>query len=378
MAMCCLPYQEGRVRWSWPDGSPAPVILHADLDAFFAAVEQLDRPELRGRPVLVGGAPEERGVVAAASYEARRYGARSAMPMRTALRLCPPDTVRVPPRFERYREVSRRVMALFRARTPLVEPLSLDEAYLDLTEPLARPGAPDPERAARALKAEVRTAVGLTISVGVATSKSVAKIASDLRKPDGLVVVPPGEERPFLAPLPVARLWGVGPRLEERLRRLGVATVGDLAALERRWLERRFGKWGGLLHDLANGIDHRPVTPERAIKSVGRETTFPHDVSDPAALRATICRLAEQVAERLQRHGLRGRTVTLKLRSYDFRTLTRQTSLSLPTDRAEEIAAVAERLLATELAPGGRYRLVGVSVSGFRPAVQLPLPLFAP
>ncbi len=377
MAMCCLLYQEERVRWSWPDGNPAPVILHADLDAFFAAVEQRDRPELRGRPVLVGGAPEERGVVAAASYEARRYGARSAMPMRTALRLCPPGTVRLPPRFDRYREVSRRVMTIFRARTPLVEPLSLDEAYLDLTEPLSRPGAPDPERAARALKAEVRTAVGLTVSIGVATSKSVAKIASDLRKPDGLVVVPPGTERAFLAPLPVGRLWGVGPKVEDRLRQAGVHTIGDLATLERRWLERQFGKWGGLLHDLANGIDHRPVTPERAIKSVGRETTFPHDVSDPAALHATLRRLAEQVAERLHRHGLRGRTVTLKLRSYDFRTLTRQTSLSLPTDRAEEIAAVAERLLATELAPGGRYRLVGVTVSGFQTTIQLPLPLFA-
>ncbi len=377
MALCCLAEQEGRVRWCWPDGSPAPVIFHADLDAFFAAVEQRDRPELRGRPVLVGGAPEERGVVAAASYEARRYGARSAMPMRTALRLCPPGTVRLPPRFDRYREVSRRVMAIFRARTPLVEPLSLDEAYLDLTDRLGRPGAPDPERAARALKAEVRAAVGLTVSIGVATSKSVAKIASDLRKPDGLVVVPPGTERTFLAPLPVGRLWGVGPRLEERLRRLGVVTIGDLAALERRWLERQFGKWGGLLHDLANGIDHRPVTPERAIKSVGRETTFPHDISEPAVLHATLRHLAEQVAERLQRHSLRGRTVTLKLRSHDFRTLTRQTSLPLPTDRADQIAAVAERLLAMELAPGGRYRLVGVSVSGFRPAVQLPLPLFA-
>lgn len=377
MAVCCLPYQEGHARWCWPDGDPAPVILHADLDAFFAAVEQLDHPELRGRPVLVGGAPEERGVVAAASYEARRYGARSAMPMRTALRLCPPGTVRLSPRFERYREVSRRVMAIFRARTPLVEPLSLDEAYLDLTEPLAQSAGADPERMARVLKVEVRAAVGLTISIGVATSKSVAKIASDLRKPDGLVVVPPGAERAFLVPLPVGRLWGVGPKVENRLRQAGVHTIGDLAVLQRRWLERTFGKWGAVLHDLANGIDHRPVTPQRVVKSVGRETTFLYDVGDPAALRATIHRLAEQVAERLQRHGLRGRTVTLKLRSHDFRTLTRQASLPLPTDRADEIAAVAERLLAGELEPGSRYRLVGVSVSGFRPAVQLPLPLFA-
>jgi DNA polymerase-4 len=353
------------------------VIFHADLDAFFAAVEQHDRPELRGRPVLVGGAPEARGVVSAASYEARRYGARSAMPMRTALRLCPPGTVRVPPRFERYAAVSRQVMDLFRACTPLVEPLSLDEAYLDMTAPLAAAGAPTPAEAAQALKRAVREHVGLSVSVGVATSKSVAKIASDLNKPDGLVVVPPGEERRFLAPLPAERLWGVGPKVAARLHRAGIRTIGDIAAADPRWLAHIFGRWGELLHALARGVDDRPVSTSREVKSVGRETTFPHDVEERARLAESLRALAAQVAERLRRHGLRGRTVTLKLRQHDFRTVTRQTRLPLPTDRAEIIAATALQLLAGELTEGARVRLVGVTVSGFEPVTQLLLPLFA-
>lgn len=349
------------------------VIFHADLDAFYASVEQLDHPELRGRPVLVGGSPAERGVVAAASYEARRHGARSAMPMRTAMRLCPPDAVRVPPRFDRYRAVSRQVMALFHARTALVEPLSLDEAYLDITHALGEATAGAVEQAARALKHEVHATTGLTISIGVATSKSIAKIASDLRKPDGLVVVPPGDERGFLAPLPVGRLWGVGPKGEERLRRAGITTIGDLAATDRRWLLHAFGKWGPLLHDLANGSDTRPVTVDRDTKSVGSETTFPHDMADRAHLAATLLRLSEQVSARLQRHGLRGRTVTLKLRHHDFRTISRQSRLHAPSDRAADISAEALRLLDTELAAGGRFRLIGVSVSGFEPVAQLAL-----
>lgn len=350
------------------------VIFHADLDAFFASVEQLDRPELRGRPVLVGGSPAERGVVATASYEARRYGARSAMPMRTALRLCPPSAVRVAPRFERYADVSRAVMAIFRARTPLVEPLSLDEAYLDMSEPLARSGIEPAEAAAHALKHEVRERVGLTVSVGVATSKSVAKIASDLRKPDGLVVVPPGDERAFLAPLPVGRLWGVGPRAEERLRQAGITTIGGLAAADARWLIHLFGKWGGQMHALVGGIDDRPVSPIRELKSVGRETTFAEDVSDRDRLRAVLRRLTEQVAERLRKRNLRGRTVTIKLRHHDFRTLTRQSRLLVPSDAADDIYTTAARLLDGELR-GSRFRLIGVAVSGFEQSAQLALPL---
>lgn len=352
------------------------VILHADLDAFYASVEQHDRPDLRGRPVLVGGSPEERGVVAAASYEARRFGARSAMPMRTALRLCPPDAIRVNPRFDRYGEVSRAVMALFHDRTPLVEPLSLDEAFLDLTIPLAFPGAPSPEEAAHALKQEVRDTVGLTISIGVATSKSVAKIASDLRKPNALVVVPPGDERAFLAPLPVSRLWGIGPKGEERLRQAGVTTIGQVAELDPRWLAHAFGKWGPLLYELANGRDDREVSPSRDTKSVGRETTFAEDVSDREYLHSTLQRLTAQVADRLTRHELRGRTVTVKLRHHDFRTVTRQSRLLAPSDSEALILAEASRLLDGEIALGGRFRLLGVAVSGFDPVLQLALPLF--
>lgn len=345
------------------------------MDAFYASVEQRDNPELRGRPVLVGGSVEDRGVVAAASYEARRHGARSAMPMRTALRLCPPDAVRVSPRFDRYGQVSRQVMDVFRARTPLVEPLSLDEAYLDMTAPLSQPGAPTPEQAAAALKAEVRQVVGLTISVGVGVSKSVAKIASDLRKPDGLVVVPPGTERAFLAPLPAARMWGVGPKSQERLHQAGIVTLGDLAAADRRWLEHTFGKWGPLLRELAAGHDTRPVSVHHDTKSVGRETTFSNDIGDADVLRATLERLAAQVGERLHRHGLRGRTVTLKLRHHDFRTVTRQLSLPVPIDDTPAIIAAANRLLDGELQPGASFRLIGVTVSGFGEVLQLPLPI---
>jgi DNA polymerase-4 len=267
-------------------------------------------------------------------------------------------------------------MDLFRARTPLVEPLSFDEAYLDMTVPLASAGAPGAELAARALKNDVRTRVGLTISVGVGASKSVAKIASDLRKPDGLVVVPPGEEAAFLAPLPAGRLPGVGPKAQERLSRDGITTIGDLARADPRWLAHAFGKWGAVMHALACGLDDRPVSPSRETKSIGRETTFASDVSDRSLLAATLTRLAEQVAERLRRHSLRGRTVTLKLRFHDFQTVTRQTRLLAPTDSAAAITAEASRLLDGALARGGRLRLLGVTVSGFDPVAQLALPLF--
>ncbi|MFN8558817.1 MAG: hypothetical protein U0531_16255 [Dehalococcoidia bacterium] len=214
------------------------------------------------------------------------------------------------------------------------------------------------------------------VSVGAGASKSVAKIASDLRKPDGLVVVPPGTERAFLAPLPAGRLWGVGPKGAERLRKAGIATIGALAATDRGWLERAFGRWGPLLHDLANGVDPREVTPSRPLKSIGRETTFPHDVADRAHLHETLRRLADQVGERLRRRGLRGRTVAIKVRRHDFHTLSRQSRLLAPSDDTAVIAAAAQALLDRELRAGDRYRLLGVAVSGFEPEAQLALPLF--
>ncbi|MSQ05716.1 MAG: DNA polymerase IV [Dehalococcoidia bacterium] len=335
-------------------------ILHADLDAFYAAVEQLDDPQLRGRPVLVGGSPEGRGVVATASYEARQFGVRSAMPMRTALRLCP-QGVRVHPRFDRYREMSQRVMEQFYAVTSLVEPLSLDEAYLDITAVVS--GGQTPLAVALDLKESVWQATGLILSVGVGASKSVAKIASDLHKPDGLVVVAPGDEADFLAPLLVGKLWGIGPKTAERLHGEGIQTIGQLAARDAEWFLRRFGKRGEHLRAKALGQDREPVHTDHVTKSVSAENTFATDLADPQEIRLELARLASRVAQRLARHELRGRTVTVKLRLSDFTTFTRQATLPSHTCAEADISDAAWRLAALELAPGRAFRLLGVGVS---------------
>lgn len=350
-------------------------IIHADLDAFFASVEQLDNPELQGRPVIVGAPPQLRGVVAAASYEARAFGIRSAMPMAAALRLCP-EAVRVSPRFERYAEISRRVMDIFRRFTPLVEPISLDEAFLDVTETVEKdrsvkePGLSKAERIARAIKEQVRQEVGLTVSVGVASSRSVAKIASDMGKPDGLVLVPPGTERQFLAPLPVRNLWGVGPKTAEHLAAESIHTIGELAERSEEWARRLFGERGVYLLHLARGIDDSPVVVEHETKSVSSETTFPRDIGDLRALEASLRELAEETAERLRRHGLKGRTVKIKLRLADFTTFTRQTRLARATDDIDTIYREAVRLLAREVTDGRRFRLLGVRVSNLCPSAE--------
>jgi DNA polymerase-4 len=347
-------------------------IIHADLDAFFASVEQLDNPELRGRPVVVGGSPQSRGVVAAASYEARAFGVRSALPMAAALRLCP-EAVRVPPRFERYAEISHRVMDIFRRFTPLVEPISLDEAFLDVTEAVEEgrsiegPALSRAEALARALKERVRQEVGLTVSVGLASSRSVAKIASDMDKPDGLVVVPPGTERQFLAPLPVRSLWGVGPKTAERLAADSISTIGELAERSEEWARGLFGERGVDLIRLARGMDDSPVVVEHETKSVSSETTFARDIGDLRALEDSLRDLAKETVERLQRHGLKGRTVRVKLRLADFTTFTRQTTLAHPTDAFDTIYREAARLLAQEVIDGRRFRLLGVGVSNFLP-----------
>ena len=335
-------------------------ILHADLDAFYAAVEQLDDPQLRGRPVLVGGSPEGRGVVATASYEARKFGVRSAMPMRTALRLCP-QGVLAPPRFDRYREMSQVVMEQFYAVTDLVEPLSLDEAYLDISSVVA--GGQAPLAVALDLKEAVRQATGLALSVGVGAGKSVAKIASDLHKPDGLVVVRPGDEAEFLAPLPAGKLWGIGPKTAERLHQEGVETIGQLAVQDPEWFLRRFGKRGDHLRAKALGLDREPVHTEHVTKSVSAENTFATDLVDPEEIRQELVRLAGRVARRLERHDLRGRTVTVKLRLADFTTFTRQATLPGYTCAEATISEAAWRLAALELAPGRAFRLLGVGVS---------------
>ena len=342
-------------------------IIHADLDAFYATVEQLDNPELRGKPVLVGGRPEKRGVVATASYEARPFGVHSAMPMRTAVRLCPQGIV-VSPRFTRYREMSQQVMDIFRDFTEVIQPLSLDEAYLDISDAVDETEGRWPLGVALELKRRVKEDTGLTVSVGVSVSKSVSKIASDLDKPDGLLVVPPGDEAGFLAPLPVGKLWGIGPKTAERLRAEGVDTIGLLAVQSPEWFGRVFGQRAEAVHQRAVGLDNEPVETERATKSVSSETTFPDDIGDTAELRRVLEELAGGVAESLERKGLQGRTVTVKMRLADFTTFTRQTTLPVPSNESDPIRDTAWRLLSAELTAGRTFRLLGVGVSNFTEA----------
>ena len=345
-------------------------ILHVDLDAFFAAVEQRDHPEFRGRPVVVGmGGTNDRGVVSAASYEARKFGIHSAMPIRTAKRLCP-DCVFVPVDGATYQRVSREVMAILRRFTPLVEPVSIDEAFLDVTASRALFG--DGPTIARRIREAIRAELQLTASVGVASTKLVAKIASDLRKPDGLVVVPLGEEAAFLAPLPISRLWGVGPQTAAALRDFGVTTIGDLAAMDRASLVRRFGKHGATLVDRAHGLDADPVEDPDSAKSIGHEHTFDTDTSDPEVLERTLLAMAEGVSGRLRAAGVKAGTVTVKVRDTAFRTVTRQRTLVEPTDLTEPIWRVAKELARPETR-GKRIRLLGVTASGLGEREQLSL-----
>ncbi len=349
------------------DARPAArTILHLDMDAFFAAVEQRDRPELRGRPVVIGADPQGgrgRGVVSTASYEARRFGVGSAMPISQAWRLCP-HAVYIHPDIDKYAGESKLVMEVLRRVTDVVEPVSIDEAFLDVTGSARAMG--DGAAIARRLKDAIRAERQLTASVGVASSKLVAKIASDMQKPDGLVVVPAGEEAAFLAPLPVRRLWGVGPKMEEQLAKLGVVTIGDLAALAPVRLERRLGTHGQDLQRLARGEDDRPVAAEPAgAKSLGQEHTYGRDTADAGRLRATMLSLADTVAARLRAHGLRARTVTLKYRDEDFHTTTHARTLREPTDSGTVLFDVALALFADVHRPGRRVRLLGIYTSHF-------------
>jgi DNA polymerase-4 len=354
--------------------APSRTILHVDLDAFFAAVEVRERPELRGAPVVVGADPRGgrgRGVVAAASYEARAFGIHSAMPISEAYRRCP-AAVYLRPRGALYAEVSRRFMAILRRYTDLVEALSIDEAFLDVTESRALFG--DGAAIARRIKSDVRGEEGIVASVGVAPSKFLAKIASDLRKPDALVVVAPDRVAEFLAGLPVERLWGAGRKAVERFHRLGARTFGDVARLPEETLIGAFGEsLGRHFHRLATGIDRRPVVADQERKSVGRETTFSEDVGDRARVRRTLFDLVDQVVQRLRRLRLAGQTVTVKLRTADFATVTRQERLPAPADTTEAIWPLARRLLVKADATRKPIRLVGVSVSSFEGQAQLSL-----
>jgi DNA polymerase-4 len=338
------------------------MILHVDMDAFYASVEELDDPSLVGKPVVVGGTPEGRGVVAAANYAARQYGVHSAMPAAQAKRLCP-QAVFIRSRMDRYAEVSRALREIFSRYTPLVEPLSLDEAFLDVTSSARLFG--DAEIIARRIKEEIRGELGLVASVGVAPNKFLAKLASDLDKPDGLVIVPADAIEEFLAPLPVSRLWGVGRVSNQQLAEIGVQTIGDLRAVPDELLDNRLGRSATQLRRLARGIDERAVIPDREAKSISHETTFATDIEDRAVLKSWLLELAEQVATRLRRHNLRGKTVFIKVRYADFRTVTRSESLDAPTSLTRELQAIAVRLLRAELAHQPQpVRLLGMGVGG--------------
>jgi DNA polymerase IV len=336
-------------------------IVHLDMDAFYASVEQRDDPALRGKPVAVGGRPDARGVVAAASYEARAFGVRSAMPMARAVRLCP-DLVIVHPDFERYRRVSSQVMEILRSCTSLVEPLSLDEAYLDVTENLW--GEPLASVVAKTLKQKIREETGLSASAGVAPNKFLAKIASGYRKPDGLTVIAPERVESFLQELPVEALWGVGPVTARKLRAVGIEKLVQIRTTDTELLRRTVGSLADWLVQLSHGDDPRPVEPDRAAKSSSCENTYAQDLVDLAKIRAELDRMARENAEWLGRRQLAARTVTIKVRYADFTTVTRSHTLSLPTADADVIASWAKDLVARTEAGRTPVRLLGVRVQG--------------
>ena len=346
-------------------------ILHIDMDAFFASVEEHDDPSLKGKPLVVGGA-SRRGVVAAASYAARTFGVRSAMPMAEALRRCP-DLVVVPPRGDRYAEVSAVVFDVFHTYTPLVEGLSIDEAFLDVTA--SRELFGDGRSIAARIKADVRAATGLTASAGVATTKFVAKIASDLEKPDGLTVVPE-DVAAFLSPLPLERMWGIGPKTAQQLRALGYATLGDLAEASPAALERALGTWGLEVRELACGNDTRDVIPDREAKSIGAECTYDVDLTTKEAIGRTLLSHASRVAERLTAARLVARAVVVKIKLSDFTLLTRRMMLPSPGSDTRTLHAACLTLLDRFAIDGKRVRLTGVSVQDIGPADAVQPALF--
>lgn len=355
----------------------ARTIMHIDMDAFFAAVEQLDNPQYRGKPVIVGSDPKQgkgRGVVATASYEARKYGVFSAMPISQAYRRCP-HGVFVRGRHQRYAEVSQQVMSILRDYTTLIEKISIDEAFLDLTGSLHLFG--DAADVARDIKRRIRDEVHLTASVGIAANKFIAKIASDLQKPDGLVIVPAGQERAFLRDLPISKLWGVGKKTEENLRRFGIETIGQIAACSEIWLSQKFGKWGHALWRLSQGMDQRAVQPESIRKSISQERTFDEDVDDENRIEETLFYLSEEVARLMRQKHFKGRTVSLKLRLEDFTTFSRSRTLSTFVDSPQILRAVALDLYHALDRQGKKVRLLGIGVSQLSTLAGEQLSLFS-
>jgi DNA polymerase IV len=356
------------------DNAPPRKIIHVDMDAFYASVEQRDNPDLRGKPVAVGGS-SKRGVVAAASYEARAFGVKSAMPSITAQRRCP-DLIFVKPRFEVYRLVSRQIREIFARHTDLIEPLSLDEAYLDVSTD--KQGIGSAVKIAKQIRAEIRTATGLTASAGVSYNKFIAKLASDQNKPDGLCIILPEQGAEFVAKLPVRRFHGVGPRTAEKMERLGIATGADLAAQSEEWLVKNFGSSGRYLFKAARGIDHRWVNPSLERKSLGGELTYFEDKRTDAELKAALDEIVEIVWERIERYQTRGRTIVLKARYSDFRTITRSRSPGHVIGDKADFAALGHQLLDGILPTQMGIRLLGLTVTNIvdpdRPANAIAPP----
>lgn len=336
-------------------------IIHIDMDAFYASVEQRDNPELRGKPIAVGGLPENRGVVATASYEARKFGVRSAMPSKRAIQLCPDLIFIAPPRFAVYKSVSQQVREIFYRHTDLIEPLSLDEAYLDVTEDKQQIGSAI--GIAKQIKAAIRDELQLTASAGISINKFVAKIASDMNKPDGLTFIPPDKVEAFMESLPVNKFHGVGKVTAEKMNTLKLFTGADLKQLTELELVRLFGKQGSFYYKIVRGIDDRPVEPNRETKSIGAEDTFLNDLSNPAEMKEQLERLAAIVTNRLQQYDLKGKTITLKIRYSDFKTLTRSYTLPAAIADQETIAATALQLLLKTGILEAKVRLLGITIS---------------
>lgn len=350
------------------------MILHVDMDAFYASIEQRDNPALRGRPLVVGGSAEGRGVVATANYEARRFGIHSAMPVRKALHLCPDLTI-VRPRMDVYAQVSKEIREIFESFTPLVEPLSFDEAFLDVRETAHLFGGP--EQIGRSIKETIRARLGLVASVGIAPNKVLAKIASDIQKPDALVVIHPDQIESFLDPLPIERLWGVGKATGATMKRISIRTIADLKRLDPDSLQDLFGNSAQHYWELARGIDDRAVVPYREAKSISSETTFPEDISNREDLYGCLVYLVESVSRRLRSHGWKGKGIELKVRYHDFHSITRSQILPNPTDLTEELLRAANLLFHTKIPQDNRpVRLLGFGIHHLRQETYQQLSLF--
>jgi nucleotidyltransferase/DNA polymerase involved in DNA repair len=365
--------QERRKQLLTLKGIAECTILHVDMDAFFAAVEQRDHPELRGKPVIVGGDPHSRGVVSTCSYEARKYGVHSAMPLREAYGRCP-QGIFVPGNHSRYEQVSREIRQVFFRFTPLVEPLSTDEAFLDVHGCERLFG--NPVEIGFKIKDTIKEEIGLTASVGVAPNKFLAKLASDLQKPDGFVVIPLDQMEQIIWPLPVTRLWGVGEKTAEFLISKGIRTIGMLARLDPEVLNSNLGKMGRDIHRLAHGIDNRPVETSYEAKSVGNETTFSEDTGDIEFLETTLLELAEQVGRRLRKSDVMGRTVNIKLRYSNFKTITRAKTLTRPTNSTQMLYEIGLDLLRSTDLYNKMFRLIGLSVSNLTDEENQQISLF--